>query len=310
GATIDTAASTGHGPAIMAMQQAGESTCTLGEVRQRAGLIVFWGCDPVRTHPRFLDRFCPPRLGRTLVAVDVRDTDTTRIADGFVPVEPGRDWEAFATLRLLVAGKEPQPGSVTGASLDRLRDLADRMRTTPGIVFYGGGLLNRPLAHRTIEALFQLVTDLNQHVRFYARRLRRAGDVAGADGVLTWQTGYPFGVNLGRGFPRYNPGEFTAPDLLARGDVDACVLVGGACAADLPAAAREHLRRIPVVSLDPPGAERVVPAAVRFTTAVFGVHRPGTAQRLDEVGIPLRVLLPSALPDDGDVLAELLRRMT
>ncbi len=32
------------------------------------------------------------------------------------------------------------------------------------------------------------------------------GDVTGADSVLCWQTGYPFSVNLGRGYPRYNPG--------------------------------------------------------------------------------------------------------
>jgi GNAT superfamily N-acetyltransferase len=33
-----------------------------------------------------------------------------------------------------------------------------------------------------------------------------------------------------------------------------------------------------------------LPAAVRFTTAVYGVHRPGTAYRMDEVPLPLRVL--------------------
>jgi len=133
--------------------------------------------------------------------------------------------------------------------------------------------------------------------------------VAGADSVLAWQTGYPFGVNLSRGYPRYNPGEFTGPEMLARGEVDVCLIVGGETASDFPAAALDRLRQIPVILLDAPGVEPIVPAAVAFTTAVYGVHRPGTAYRMDEVPIPLRVILPTDYPSDGEVLGELLRRV-
>ena len=178
-----------------------------------------------------------------------------------------------------------------------------------GVIFFGTGVTKGKLAHRTVEALLQLVADLNDRTRFYARRMRRFGDVAGADSVLAWQTGFPFGVNLARGYPRYNPGEFTGPDMLARGEVDACVVVNSDTAADLPPAALEHLRRIPVIVLDSPGEVAVVPAAVKFTTAVYGVHRTGTAYRMDEVPIPLKVLLPTDYPSDGEVLGELLRRV-
>ena len=44
-------------------------------------------------------------------------------------------------------------------------------------------------------------------------------------------------VNLSRGYPRYNPGEFTAADLLARGEVDAALIVGSETTADLSDAA-------------------------------------------------------------------------
>jgi formylmethanofuran dehydrogenase subunit B len=309
GATIDTTASTGHAPSILALQQVGESTCTLGEVRQRADLVVFWGSDPAETHPRHRERYCPPRPGRFVVVADARKTESAKAADLFLPVEPGRDWEALWTLRLLVREKEPRPGGVTGAALDLLRPLADRMKYCRfGIVFFGAGITRVRNAHRTVEALLQLVTDLNDHTRFYARRMRRFGDVAGADSVLAWQTGFPFGVNLARGYPRYNPGEFTGPEMLARGEADCCVLVGSDTAADLPPAALEQLRRVPAIVLDPPGAAPV-PAAVKFTTAVYGVHRPGTAYRMDEVPIPLRVLLPTDYPSDGEVLNEILRRL-
>jgi formylmethanofuran dehydrogenase subunit B len=299
----------------MALQQVGESTCTLGEVKQRADVVVFWGSDPLVTHPRHIERYCPPRPGRTIVVVDTRETETAKAADLFVPVTAGRQWEAVWGLRQLCSGEPGPPGPrAAGPPTPDLavgvRQLASLLRSAKfGVVFFGGGITSEPLAHRTVEALLQLVTDLNRHTRFYARRMRRYGDVAGADSVLAWQTGYPFGVNLSAGYPRYNPGEFTGPDLLARREPDLCVLVGSETAADFPPVATDHLRNIPVIALDPPHVRPPFTPAVRFTTAVYGVHRPGTAYRMDEVAIPLRTVMESDYPSDGEVLAELLRRV-
>jgi len=313
GATIDTTASTGHAPSIIALQQAGESTSTLGEVKNRADLVIFWGSDPVTTHPRHLERYSLEAKGRWvpngrpdrfLVVLDEQETETAKKADLFIQVQPGRNWDAICMLRMLV---RDYPVS---DSNPQLRELAQRMKSCRcGVVFFGSGLTHDRHAHQTIEALLRLVTDLNAYTRFYARRMRRYGDVAGADSVLAWQTGYPFGVNLSRGYPRYNPGEFTGPEMLSRGEVDLCLLVGSETIADFPAAALDHLRRIPIIVLDSPGVESPVPTAVKFRTAVYGVHRPGTAYRMDEVPIPLRVLLPTDYPSDGEVLNELLRRV-
>jgi formylmethanofuran dehydrogenase subunit B len=312
-ATIDTTASTGHAPSIVALQQVGESTCTLGEVKNRADLVIFWGSDPVTTHPRHLERYSLEprgrwipngRADRFLVVVDAEETETAKRADQFIPIPADRQWETLWKLRMLVRGLEV-PGSPSP-----LHDLARRMKSCRcGVVFFGSGLTRDRLAHRTIEALLQLVTDLNDHTRFYVRRMRRYGDVAGADSVLAWQTGYPFGVNMSRGYPRYNPGEFTGPEMLTRGEVDLCLLLGSETASDFPAAALDHLRRIPVIVLDSPSVESPVPAAVKFRTAVYGVHRQGTAYRMDEVPVPLRVLLPTDYPSDSEVLNELLKRV-
>jgi formylmethanofuran dehydrogenase subunit B len=151
------------------------------------------------------------------------------------------------------------------------------------------------------------VRDLNDHTRFYARRMRVQGDVTGADSVLAWQTGYPFSVSLARGYPRYNPGEFSAQSVLERGEADACLLVGSEGVARFSEPALDHLRRIPTVALDYPDEESSIPPTVRFTTAVYGVHRPGTAYRMDEVPVPLRAFLPTAYPSDGDVLGMILQ---
>src|SRR5262249_22994774 len=131
------------------------------------------------------------------------------------------------------------------------------------------------------------------------------GDVTGADTVLLWQTGYPFGVDLSRGHPRYNPGEHTANDLLERGDVDACLLVGSEGVARFSEAAVARLRSLPTVALDHPTQASLVSPTVRFTTAVPGVHHPGTAYRMDGVPIRLRAILPAAYPTDAEVLGRI-----
>jgi formylmethanofuran dehydrogenase subunit B len=46
----------------------------------------------------------------------------------------------------------------------------------------------------------------------------------------------------------------------------------------------------------------VILPTVRFTTAVYGVHRPGTAYPPHQVPIPLRAFLPRGYPSDGNVL--------
>lgn len=313
GATIDTTASMCHAPSIVALQEVGESTASLGEIRNRADLVIFWGSNPAESHPRHFERYSldPPgmflprgREDRTLVIVDVQPTVSSARADMFVQVEPGSDFEALWTLRALVNDRPLNPRVATGASMEQLVELARRMKTCRcGAVFFGLGLTMGPAGHCQVEALLRLVTDLNGFTRFHAKRMRVYGDVAGADSVLCWQTGFPFSVNLARGYPRYNPGEYTANDVLARREADACLLVGSEGVAGLTPRAVEHLRQIPTIALDYPSVESFLPPSVRFTTAAYGVHLPGTAYRMDEVPIPLTAVLPSPYPSDEAVLA-------
>src|SRR5207302_3362981 len=89
GAMIDTTASVCHGPSIMAIQQVGESTCSLGEVRNRADLVVFWGADPAKSHPRHFERYSVDATGlfvprgradRHVIVIDSEENETSQLA--------------------------------------------------------------------------------------------------------------------------------------------------------------------------------------------------------------------------------------
>ena len=102
----------------------------------------------------------------------------------------------------------------------------DRMKQAQfGAILFGMGVTMTRGKHNNSEAILALARDMNHHTRWVAKPMRGHGNVTGADNVVTWSTGYPFGVSLTRGYPRFNPGEFTTSDLLARGEADAALIV-------------------------------------------------------------------------------------
>ena len=103
GAVIDPAGPLLDGASGLAFQALGASTATLGDIRDRAEVVVVWRADPATTHPRLLERLRLPGAGRELVVVDARRTATAERADTFLELPADRDVEALWTLRALVA---------------------------------------------------------------------------------------------------------------------------------------------------------------------------------------------------------------
>ena len=314
GGTVDTTTSVCHGPSGMAFQSVGESTASLGEIKNRADMVVFWGGNPAEAHPRLFTRYAVTPKGmyvpngkkdRTIVLVDVRRTLSTPVADIFLQVKPRSDFEVLWALRALVKGRKVDPSveQRTGISLAVLEDLVERMKSCRyGALLFGMGLTMNRGRHFNSGALLALATDLNEFTHWVAKPVRGHGNVTGADNVVSWQTGFPFGVNFSRGYPRFNPGEFTTVDLLCRGDVDAALILASDPASNFPKAAIEHLKRIPVITLDPKHTHTSQLARVAFTTATYGINVGGTVYRMDDVPITLRPAFDSPYPSDEQIL--------
>jgi formylmethanofuran dehydrogenase subunit B len=292
----------------------GKITCTLGEVKNRADFIVYWGGNPAECHPRHFTKytltqkgkFVPEgRKGRTMVLVDIRETPSAKAADIFLQIRPGRDFEVATTLRALIKGHPVDRAAAedTGLTLDQLQGFADRMkRARFGVIFFGMGLSMTRGKHMNSGAILTLAAELNAFTKFVCMPMRGHGNVTGADVVLRWTTGYPFGVNLSRGFPRFNPGEFSTIDLLVRGDNDAALILGADPGATMPQPAIDHLARIPTIVLDPKVTHTSRLARVHITTAATGISAPGTVYRMDEIPLPLRTALTSPYPTDEEVI--------
>ncbi len=319
--TVDTTTSVCHGPSGIAFQGVGESTATLGEIKNRADLVIYWGGNPAESHPRHFTRYAVTPKGmyvpngrkdRTVVLVDVRRTPSAPVADIFVQIKPGKDFEVLWTLRALVKGRRVDANmeELTGVPLGVLEDLAERMKSCHyGVLFFGMGLTMTRGRHFNSGAVLALATDLNQYTHFVAKPVRGHGNVTGADNVVSWQTGYPFGVNFSRGFPRFNPGEFTTVDTLARGEADCALIIASDPASNFPRSAIEHLQRIPVIALDAKATDTTQLARVAFTTATYGINTGGTVYRMDDVPITLRPAFESPYPSDEQILSAIKARV-
>ena len=179
----------------------------------------------------------------------------------------------------------------------------DRMKGSRfGVFFFGMGLTMTRGKHTNTEALLALTRDMNQHTRFVCKPNRGHGNVTGADNVVAWRTGYPFGVNLTRGYPRFNPGEYTASDVLARGEADAAIIIASDPMANFSERAREHLKSIPYIAFDPKETPTTRNAEVAFTVATYGINVPGTVYRMDDIPIPLRPAFDCHHPSDLEIL--------
>lgn len=289
-------------------------TCTLGEVKNRADFVVYWGGNPAECHPRHFtkyalmpkSKFLPRgRKDRTAVLVDIRPTKSAKAADIFLQVRPGKDFELITILRALIKDQKVSAEAVaeTGVTLEQCTDLVERMKKAKfGCMFFGMGLSMTRGKHMNSAALLTLAAEMNAFTKFVAMPMRGHGNVTGADVIMRWQTGYPFGITFNRGYPRYNPGEFSTVDVLVRGDADAAFIIGADPGATMPQPAIDHLARIPTIVLDPHVTHTSNLARVHITTAPAGIAAPGTAYRMDEIPLPLKPALKSPYPTDEEVV--------
>lgn len=295
----------------------GKVTCTLGEVKQRADFIVYWGGNPAECHPRHFtkytlmqkSKFLPRgRKDRTMVLVDIRETKSVKAADIFLQVRPSKDFELITILRAMIKGQSVPADQIesTGVNVEQLEDLITRMKSCRfGAIFFGMGLSMTRGKHMNSAALLTLAAEMNAFTKFVAMPMRGHGNVTGADVIMRWQTGYPFGISFNRGYPRYNPGEFSTVDVLVRGDTDCAFIIGADPGATMPQPAIDHLSRIPTIVLDPHVTHTSRLAKVHITTAPAGISAPGTAYRMDEIPLPLRPALNSPYPTDEEVVGRI-----
>ncbi len=254
------------------------------------------------------------RKGRKVVVIDVRPTPTSKNADIFIQVTPGQDFEIAHVLRCLVKDIRleglTESSLVGGVPLSQWRELVEIMKQSHyGVVMYGIGVTQSRGKDLNPEEINTLVSELNRYTRFYGIAMRGHGNVNGSNQALTWQTGYPLAVNFQRGYPRFNPGEFSVVDMLNRKDIDAALIIATDPGAHLPQSNVRYLQSIPTIVLEPHESLTTPWANVVIPVAPAGVGAEGTFYRMDNVSLRLKKLIDFPFPSDLEVLESIKKQV-
>jgi formylmethanofuran dehydrogenase subunit B len=291
GARVDSATSETAAAGLLAGQRRGRATATLGEIRNRGDVLVFWGTDPTERYPRYLSRYAlepagthvpQGRAGRFVISVSVGADKGPPGSDLAIALNPEEEITALSLMRAAVQGYDV--GEIS-PRLKQVVEIVPRLvRAKYAVLVHDAEPTLEQRNPLRAEALIALTQALNGPARAALSSLRAGGNRSGAEVVLTSQTGYPIAVDYAHGYPRYAPGE-RGLDRLGRGAFRAALVVGSPTFDD---ATTKALRRTATVVIGPRASRTAFAPRVAIDTGVAGIHEAGTAYRMDDVPLQLR----------------------
>ncbi|MDF2770817.1 MAG: formylmethanofuran dehydrogenase subunit [Geminicoccaceae bacterium] len=316
---LDTATTATARTPVLVSQERGQASATLGEIRNRADVVVFWSVDIDHRYPRFASRYAPQPNGlhvsggrsvRRVISVDVGQATGPGDADHRITIDAADEVATLAVLRALASASEEERahlGNREGTAWMNARKLAPLLLDARyGALVYDAEPDERASRSPSrFDALAALAQALNGATRYAAIALRAGGNRSGADAVLTAQTGYPMAVDFARGTPRYRPHDGSAVASLEHGAIDVVLVLGDATV--LPPHVVHAMGSVSCVVIGPRASETSFgAAAVRIDTTVPGIHSSGIALRTDDVPLPLRPSLQG--PQSAEVVLGRLAR--
>lgn len=300
---------------VMVLQDTGWITTTLSEVRNRADLLVVAGGDIVSRFPRFFERCIG---NETTLFGDGRRCEVIFLGAavpagltlpgpvGTVACDVRRLGEALGVMRALLAGRPVLADAAAGAPLAVWRALAQRMRAARyGVAAWAAADFDFPHAELTLQALCELIRDLNRETRWAGLPLGGSDGDLTSDTVQLWQSGFGSRTSFGTGTPVQDIRHHATDRLLEPGGADLVVWISSFDEARTPPATDR-----PVIALGRAGMRFERPPAVFLPVGTPGVDHAGHLFRTDRVvALPLRQVRESALPSVADALAAIERAL-
>jgi formylmethanofuran dehydrogenase subunit B len=281
GASFDTPASLGMRNALTHKLHRSKLEINLDYVRNNGELVLYWGSDPAESSHRHASKFAVLPRGenipegiesRTIGVVDVRNTETMKMANHRLILPPGSDSELLDALSSDISGKRPITGDVVGISAQELLGLVRNFQKSDcTIIFYGSGLINSGNAEANLSGLLKLIEAIRGiGKQAYALPMATEPNIMGA----TIKT-----LDGDGGNSLHN---------LVEGEFDVALVVGDDALASLPGPAAKALAHIPLIYVGSPGSITDSRAIVSIHTTDSMLLGSGEMQRLDHVEISFK----------------------
>jgi formylmethanofuran dehydrogenase subunit B len=334
GAILDHLHGDALSPATLALQDRGSFFTTLSEVRTRADLLVFFGCQPSRRYPRFFTRMLAgTELARELVfvgceadpaAAGFAQTRIDTLLDDADPYDTLALWSALAEGRDAAAlrhvdGDGDGNGNGNGGDIEALASLHARIAAARyTVVVYEPATLAAPHAALLIEALNRIVKAVNRKTRAACLALGGDDGALTANQTITWLSGLPLRTRVsmparetGAAPLDHDPYRYRTARLLDEREADALLWVASFAPQAWPASLDAS---VPLIVLGHPALADA--ARARGANTVFvpvatpGIDSGGHLFRIDgTVVMPLVAARGAALAPVASIAARLNERL-
>ena len=208
----------------------GDVTADFEELRDRADLAIFWGCDPIADSPRFIERFIQPvphNGVRRTISIGPTPALPPSSHDLHFPVAGN---QLVSLARIVQAQVEQKATNRPSGALESIADqlkksidtahcigLISTITEQTGLVSWSLSHLIRSLAHQ--KPCFG--------IRLNAGTTAGGGNCAGASTVCTWRFGSPGAIPYAsiKG-SAFFPAEADVQRLIERNEVDCMLIIG------------------------------------------------------------------------------------
>lgn len=276
-----------HGDAIARnlriYQQSGWQVSSMGEVRNRADLVLLIGDAPEEIYPRLREKL----LG-----------DAERLHRDTAPVVQRLDHQCLDLLAIVRARLAGKPVQAESASSDELvKQIADA--DYPVFVI---GRLPEPQAELIVRTCAGLVRDINETRRSALLMLGAGEGDTSAQLSAAWHNGFGIRTCHAKGYPEQDLQMQAADRLLQSGETDLLVWFSSLGCEPPPTVSQ------PTIVIGHPGmAFGQQNPDIFLPVSVPGVHRRGYLHRADGLRlVPLQAVAESPLPSSATLCQKLI----
>ena len=240
-------------------------------VRNNGEFVIYWGSDPSESLHRHPSRFAVLPRGekipegiesRTIGVVDVRQTETMKMANHRLVLPHGKDAELLEVLISELEGKSSIKDKVLGIPGGELVGFVNGLQKSDcTVIFYGSGIINSSNYEANLTGIASLVKILRSKGKeAYALPMFVQTNTMGVTNVIS-------GTN--------------SLQRIVSGEYDTVLIVGDDALAHLPGPAAKALVKSQIVYIGPPGGLTDKRANVSIHTTDQITSSSGTMTRID-----------------------------
>ncbi len=303
GAVIDDVSSFSYGELIQGLLEGSPRSCSLSQIKDKTDLLIYWGSNPLHSHPRHLSQFSYysytdydeagwiPKV--KLTCVEVRETELNSICRPAFRLAPGGDREFIREILSIIKGGEGTDEAK--AFLELIKD------SQVCVIFCGKGLLYA--LNGNFDLFNEMMEGLGQWTKASVIPMIDEINMLGFNKSLREEAGYVNQVSFDGGI--IHGTEFSFLEQVHKGLPDCVLIAGSDPFSTLPQSLSRKLASTKIIYLGSLITSTTNAAEVVIATAAPGLESNGTVVRMDGEEVNLFDVKKSTYPSEEEVLERL-----